>query len=223
MQEKSQQVTQVRNIAKKLASKKPTHDWDHTLRVLNLAHRIASKETRPVEALTLDLAVYLHDVAREKEDESGGKIDHVHEGVKLAREILEREGFSDPTIQRICDCIQTHRFRKKKGENQPQTVEAEILFDADKLDSIGAIGVARAFMYAGENGFGLYREPPPEYKPKNRNVDPSVHTPNIEFEVKLRKIKNVLFTEEGRRIADSRHAIMKEFFQRLRLEIEGKL
>jgi uncharacterized protein len=219
----SEQALRIMQIAKELASPRPTHDWDHILRVLKLAHRIADKETRPVNRLVLDLAVFLHDVARQQEDDSNGEIDHVHEGIKLARKILQDEGYSELVIDEVCNCIQTHRFRKEKGDPQPRTVEAEILFDADKLDSIGAIGVARAFTYAGENRYSLYRDMPPDYGGKRQEINPLVHTPNIEFEVKLRRIKALLLTEEGRSIAVSRHAFMEQFFQRLRDEVKGRL
>lgn len=223
MRLKSAQATQIMRKAKELASPRPTHDWDHTLRVLKLAHRIADKETRPVDLLILDLAVYLHDIARQKEDESGGEIDHAHEGVELARRVLQKEGYSEFVIKRVCECIQTHRFRKEKREIQPQTVEAEILYDADKLDCIGAIGVARAFAFAGENGYSLYRDLPPDYDGKTRKKDPLVHTANIEYEVKLRWIQTFLLTEEGRQIAASRHTFMETFFEQLSAEVKGQL
>ena len=208
--------------AKDLSSRKPTHDWQHTLRVKAIARRIASKEQRDLNLEILDLAVYLHDISRQEEDDSSGSVDHAKLGATKAKEILTSLNYPENTIQQVIHCIEAHRFRKNEDDQRPKSVEAEILFDADKIDCIGAVGVARSFLYAGENGYQLFRPLPPTYNGASRNKDPKVHTANIEYEVKLKFIKNILFTDEGKRIAEFRHNFMAEFFTRLEDEVEGR-
>ncbi len=209
-------------MAKEYSSQKPTHDWHHTLRVWATAQRIAAKDQRNYNLEVLELAVYLHDISRQEEDDSNGSVDHAKLGAIRAEEILTSLNYSDTIIQQVIRCIETHRFRKNKDDQQPESVEAEILFDADKLDCIGAVGVARAFLYAGENGYRLFRPLPSNYVGVSRNMDPKVHTANIEYEVKLKHIKNLLFTTEGKTIAEIRHKFMTDFFTRLEDEIECK-
>ncbi len=208
--------------AKQQASKHPTHDWHHTMRVWAIAQKIALKETQSVSFEILELAVYLHDNARQEEDDSNGSVDHARLGSKKAKELLQSLKYPEVTIDRVCHCIESHRFRKSKKDQHPLSIEAEILFDADKLDSIGATGVARAFLYAGENGYQLYRDLPQGYNGVSRDKNPDIHTANIEYEVKLKHIEGLLLTNEGKKIAKDRHLFMKNFFGRLEDEVNGK-
>ncbi len=137
--------------AKEYSSQKPTHDWHHTLRVWAIAQRIGSKEQRNYNLEVLELAVYLHDISRQEEDDSNGSVDHAKLGAIKAEEILTSLNYSDSIRQQVTRCIETHRFRKNKNDQQPESVEAEILFDADKLDALGAVGVARAYIWIGNN------------------------------------------------------------------------
>ena len=194
---------------------KGSHDWEHTQRVYNLCLKIGKKNKADLEVLKL--AAILHDIGREDQDKSKGKICHAERGAFLARPILEKYNLSEDKINTILHCIETHRFRNDKV---PQTKEAKILFDADKLDSIGATGIGRAFLFAGEVGAKLH----------NKNVDlsktkaySSEDTAYREFMVKLSKVKKRMFTKEGKEIARSRHKFMVEFFKRLNREVEGKL
>jgi len=192
-----------------------SHDWDHTERVLQLCLRIGKKEGADLGILKI--AAVLHDIGREEEDNSNGKVCHDERGAELAGKILERQGFSADVIDRITHCIQTHRFRRNR---RPESLEAKILFDADKLDSIGAVGIGRAFLFAGEVGARLHD---PDIivgrtKPYSRE-----DTAYREFLVKLSKIQSRMFTREGRRIAGERHRFMVEFFARLNRETRGNL
>lgn len=190
-----------------------SHGWDHTERVLNLCLRIGKKEGADLKVLAL--AAVLHDIGRGEEDRSNGAVCHSQSGVTLARGILKKHGVPERTAARVLHCIGTHRFRKKAGR---RSLEAKVLFDADKLDSIGATGIGRAFLFAGEIGARLH----------DTNVDPARTKPYTtddtayrEYLVKLKKIKDRIFTAEGRRIAESRHRFMVRFFDRLNKEIEG--
>jgi uncharacterized protein len=194
---------------------KGSHDWSHVERVYNLALRIGKKEKADLEVIKL--AAILHDIGRKIEDETNGKIDHAEIGAKMAKEILEKYNVEKEKIEKVVYCIQTHRFRKNK---RPETKEAKVLFDADKLDSIGAIGIGRAFLFAGEIGAKFYDKDVDVKKIKEYSTDDTVYR---EYMVKLRKIKNKMFTKEGKRIAEERHRFMVEFFKRLDKEVKGKL
>jgi len=196
-------------------SARGSHDWDHTERVLQLCLRIGKKEGADLEILKV--AAVLHDIGREEEDNSDGKVCHGERGAELAGILLERQGLSGEAIGRIVHCIQTHRFRRSRG---PESLEARILFDADKLDSIGAVGIGRAFLFAGEVGARLHD---PNIIVSRTEPYSKEDTAYREFLVKLRKIKGRMFTRTGRRIAGERHKFMVEFFARLNKETRGDL
>jgi uncharacterized protein len=192
-----------------------SHDWDHTERVYKLCLRIGRKEKANLEVLKL--AALLHDIGRKQEDRSNGRICHAEKGAALARAILKRHGVERETVERVSHCIETHRFRQTR---LPQSLEAKILFDADKLDSIGAVGIGRAFLFAGEVGARLHN---PDINLKRTKPYTKEDTAYREFLVKLRQIKGRLFTREGKRIARERHRFMAEFFDRLKKEVDGAL
>jgi uncharacterized protein len=192
-----------------------SHDWDHTQRVLRLCLRIGKKEKGNLEILRL--AALLHDIGRAEEDRSNGKICHSKAGALLARRILKAHGLDEGETEGIAHCIETHRFRKRVV---PISQEAKILFDADKLDSIGAVGIGRAFLFAGEVGARLHNKDIDLRKTKPYTKEDTAYR---EYLVKLRKIKGRLFTNEGKRIARERHRFMVEFFKRLNRETDGTL
>jgi uncharacterized protein len=179
-----------------------THDFDHVLRVYHLAERIGQAES--ADMVVLRTATLLHDIARPDQD-SGRVPDHAVEGAHRAQEILDRQ--PPEFVEAVAHAIETHRFR---ADHPPQALEAQILYDADKLDAIGAVGIARAFAYGAHRGQRLWAEP-----------DANEHTPMKEFAVKLNKVKDSLFTETARAIARERHTFMVEFFQRMAAEVAG--
>ncbi len=194
----------------------PTHDFTHTERVLNLCMRIGRQEGADIEVLYA--AALLHDIARTEADVSGTC--HAELSAEKALPILKEAGFPPGKVDAVIHCIATHRFR---SDNPPQTLEAKILYDADKLDAIGAIGVCRAYAYCGENGQRLYgsfsQNPDNEQIPKI--TDHTQHTPVLEFRIKLSKVKHKLFTETAKQLAESRHRYMLKFFNRLYEEVKG--
>lgn len=192
-----------------------SHDWSHIERVYNLAIKIGKKEKADLEILKL--AAILHDIGRKHQDEVNGKIDHAEIGAELARKILEKFNFKKEKIEKIIHCIETNRFR---GNKKPESKEAKILFDADKLDAIGATGIGRAFLFAGEVGAKLHNKDVDIEKTKAYSKEDTAYR---EFMVKLRKIKERMFTKEGKRIARERHKFMVNFFNRLNKEVDGKL
>lgn len=196
-------------------SARGSHDWDHTERVFQLCLRIGRKERADLEVLKL--AALLHDIGREAEDRTSGRVCHAERSAELARRILDEHGIDKKRTAEVVRCIETHRFR---GEHGPDSLEGKVLFDADKLDSIGAIGIGRAFLFAGEVGARLHNPNivVGETRPYTRE-----DTAYREFLVKLRKIKGRIFTREGRRIARDRHHYMAEYFKRLNRETAGRI
>jgi len=195
------------------AAARGSHAWDHTERVYGLCMHIGRAEGADLEVLAI--AAYLHDVGRPFEDESKGTICHAEKGAEIAKNLLVNYPLSIEKKSNIVHCIETHRFR---GNNPPESLEARTLFDADKLDSIGAIGIGRAFLFAGEVGAKLHN---PEADFRNTRPYTEEDTGYREFKLKLSKIKDRMLTAEGRRIATERHAYMQEFFERLQQEWEG--
>ncbi|MEA3224243.1 MAG: HD domain-containing protein [Thermodesulfobacteriota bacterium] len=190
-----------------------SHNWEHTLRVFTLCMHIGEKEGADLEVLKI--ACLLHDVARSYQDESKGKICHAQKGAEIAGDLLEKYPISDEQKANIIHCIRAHRFR---GNHKPETIEAKVLFDADKLDAIGAVGIARAFLFAGEVGAKLHNSHVniEDTKPYTKE-----DTGYREFKLKLSRIRDRMLTEEGRRMAEERHAFMERFFQRFLEEHEG--
>jgi uncharacterized protein len=121
----------------------------------------------------------------------------------------------------VAHAIAAHRFRTRP---EPATLEAQVLFDADKVDAMGAVGVARAFAYGGAHGQRLWApiESVDVAGWLEEGDDPHNHTPVHEFVVKLSRLKERLFTPTGRSIAEERHAAMVAFFQRFDAEVRGE-
>lgn len=196
-------------------SAKGSHDWEHTERVLTLAGHIAQKEGADPDIVRL--AAVLHDIGRSEEDQANGGLDHAARGAKLARRILEQQGLRAEQVEAVVHCVAAHRFRKGPA---PESLEAKVLFDADKLDSLGAVGIGRAFLFAGEVGAKLHNPGVDVEKTEAYTVEDTAYR---EYMLKLRKIKDRILTAEGRRLAEERHAFMEEFFTRLNQEVDGTL
>jgi len=190
------------------------HDFEHVLRVLALVRRIGPAEGANMRLL--EVATLLHDIARADEIADGA--DHALAGAAQAREIVPQWGYSTAEAAAIARIIAAHRFR---NDAPPQTTEEKVLYDADKLDAIGAIGVGRAFAYAGRTGQRLW-SPVPANARATLQVDPASHSPTIEFAVKLSRLAASLHTASARAIARERHAFMVAFFQRLEAEVRGE-
>ncbi len=194
------------------------HDFDHIARVLAMAERIARVEAADQEIVRA--AALLHDWGR-AEAVSQGR-DHAREAAARARRWLQERGAAAAWIEAVTHAIAAHRFR---AEPAPATLEARVLFDADKLDAIGAVGIARAFAYGGAHGQRLWasRDAVDLAHWEVHGDDPTAHTPIHEFVVKLARIKARLYTAEGQRIAEDRHRYMEEFFRRMDAEVQGAL
>lgn len=203
------------------------HDMDHVIRVYNLCLYLAKNEGTDLDVL--EAAALLHDIARVKEDnDQTGKTDHAILSAKMAEPILKELGFPEEKIKHIQDCIVSHRYRTG---HRPETKEAKILFDADKLDVVGAIGIARSFVWVGRNKAKIYAKANIDDYIKNnlngkidgRIQDKTKHSPQIEFETKLKFLGDKLYTEKAKEICRERLAFFKSFLERLEREIRGEL
>ena len=208
-------LNNIREIAKgHFSSARGSHDWEHTLRVCRLCERIGRAEGVDMEVLLI--AAYLHDIGRASQDASNGAVCHAQKGAKMAESVVGKLPLSEKQKKNIIHCIRSHRFR---GNHRPETKEAKVLFDGDKLDAIGAVGVARAFLFAGEVGARLHN---PNMNIENTSSYSIDDTGYREYKVKLCKIRDRILTQEGRKLADERHAFMEEFFNRFLKEHGGE-
>ncbi len=208
-------ILDIRAFAEECFSNAPgSHNWDHTRRVHQLCRHIGRIEGADLEVL--EISAYLHDVGRPSQDASRGALCHAEKGGEMARDVLENFPLTSEKKADIIHCVESHRFR---GNRKPETIEAKVLFDADKLDAIGAIGIGRAFLFAGEVGAKLHN---PAVKPEETDPYTEEDTAYREFRLKLFKIKDRLMTMEGRRMANERHAFMECFFERFLEEYTGK-
>lgn len=212
-------------VQRLLASSPGCHDWDHTLRVYRNAQsimEIASQSDTPcvpVDALTVQVAALMHDIGRPRELSDCGATNHAVYGAVLAAEWLSAIGLQDTAfIQHVCDCIRSHRYRKRPGNLLPETPEARIVYDADKLDSIGAIGIGRSFHFAGRTGARVHNTAEEALAGASYGHEDSAYR---EYLVKLRHVQDAMLTSAGRALAEQRHAFMVEFFDELNRECFG--
>lgn len=203
------------------------HNIDHVMRVYNLCLHLAENED--VDLDVLQAAALLHDIARVKEDnDPSGNTDHAILSSKMAEPILRKLDFPQEKIKHIKHCIISHRYRTG---SKPKTKESQILFDADKLDVLGAIGIARSFVWVGGNNAKIYSDVDiKEYiddnlggKINGRIQDKTKHSPQIEFETKLKFLINKLHTKKAKEVARERTEFYKNFLNRLEKEIKGEL
>tara|TARA_Y100000034_G_C6709211_1_gene313174 strand:+ start:93 stop:719 length:627 start_codon:yes stop_codon:yes gene_type:complete len=185
------------------------HGFDHIERMFNLAMTLCEDVDKEIVAL----ACLLHDVARLKEDRKECE-DHSEEGALMAEKILE--GYDLDKIKHIQACIRTHRYSRGL---KPESKEAEIVQDADNLEALGAICVARVFLYNGLHKLPLYEpdvEPDEEYHGQNSNAI-------NHFYEKILKLKPESFhTLKAKEIAKERYEFIEKFLEQFKGEWEGK-
>ncbi|MGE5222168.1 MAG: HD domain-containing protein [Omnitrophica WOR_2 bacterium] len=195
----------------------PVHGFDHVLRVYHLAEKIALAEHADLSIVLA--AVLLHD-AKDPDEPAGERLNHQHISAAFARKVLIQDGWPEAQIEAVLHCIRAHRFRDDR--EKPVTLEAKILFDADKLDAIGAIGVARAIGFATLAGQPAYAEPSERFVATGQKEPGEPHSAYHEYIYKLRHLKDRLFTETGRAYAEERHSFQEAYFSRLEAEVRGE-
>jgi uncharacterized protein len=193
------------------------HDFDHVLRVMRMGERIAQAEG--ADRTVVRLAALLHDLPMRAADEGDARRGHHRAAAEQARALLTARGLAAGQVENVAHCVEAHRFRDRA--EQPQTLEAKCLYDADKLDSIGAIGVGRAFAFGGAHGSRLWTEPWPDIA-EDAPPHGADYTPVHEYVYKLRKVLATLHTPTARRIGEERHAFMVAFYAQLDAEMAGE-
>ena len=143
--------TITRIVKKHLLESESSHDFDHTLRVCRNADKLLA-ELPEADSDVVRLATLLHDIAR-PEEKGNNRICHAKLGAEMAEKILKDLKVETSFAQRIVSAVRTHRYR---DDHAPESLEAQIVYDADKLDSLGAVGIGRAFLFAGKFGARLH-------------------------------------------------------------------
>lgn len=204
-------------VKKQLKNAESGHNWFHMERVYNNALLIAKEETCNLEVV--QLAALLHDIADSKFHDGDETV-----GPKVARDFLTSENVSEETINHVVLIIENISFKGGNFEKKFTSKELEIVQDADRLDAIGAVGIARTFNYGGFKNREIYN---PEILP-NLNMTKEEYknstAPTINhFYEKLLLLKDKMNTESGKKIAQQRHAFMETFLEQFYNEWNGKL
>lgn len=203
------------HVQRLLAGEGSGHDWWHIWRVWQTAKQIGAAEK--ADMLVVELAALLHDIGDHK---FHGGDDTM--GAKLSREWLEKLPVPEETIGHVCRVIDEVSFKGAGTSSAVSTLEAQVVQDADRLDAIGAIGIARAFAYGGYKGRELYNPAVApvmhasfeEYK---KNTAPTLN----HFYEKLFLLKGRMHTAAAKRMAEKRHAYMQQFVDQFLDEWEG--
>jgi uncharacterized protein len=205
-------------IKDKFSTESSGHDWWHMYRVWQLSKHIASKEGG-ADMLVVELAALLHDIEDHKMHGGDSEV-----GALAARKWLEQNKLDSKVIAHIEDIVRHISFKSAKIKNPLDTLEGKIVHDADKLDSIGAIGIARVFAFGGAYGRLIYS---PDiklvkdytYKKTNASNSTAVH----HFYEKLLLLKDRMFTDTGRQMAERRHKFMEQYLEEFYDEWDGKV
>ncbi len=200
-----------------LANAEGGHDWFHTLRVYNNALLIAKDEK--VDEFVVALGALLHDIADSKFHDGDETI-----GPKIAREFLFRHNVDSLVIEHVINIIENISFKGGNVAQKFKSAELDVIQDADRLDAIGAIGIARCFNYGGFKNRPLYD---PEIKP-NLNMSKEEYkkssSPTINhFYEKLLLLKDRMNTKTGKRIAENRHEFMESYLLHFYAEWNGEM
>ncbi len=203
-------------VKKQLENVESGHNWFHMERVYNNALLIAKEEVCNLEVV--QLAALLHDIADSKFHDGDETV-----GPKLAWEFLEKQNVSEDIIIHVVNIIENISFKGGNFERKFSSIELDIVQDADRLDAIGAVGIARTFNYGGFKNRPLYN---PEIAP-NLNMNKEEYknsvSPTINhFYEKLLLLKDKMNTKTGKKIAEERHSYMEKFLEQFFAECEGK-
>ncbi|ELY48794.1 HD domain-containing protein [Natronorubrum bangense] len=194
----------------------PAHDWHHVRRVETLAETLLERhpQSASIDDRVVRLAVVLHDIGREREDR--GEIDdHAIWGSKEAGRILEGVGADAETIEHVKHCVRSHRY---SNEIDPETLEAKLLSDADNLDALGAVGIARVFAHGGALGTSLYDPDVPV-----ADDDTSAgQTQYNHLHKKILDLPDRMYTDVGRAVAERRGRFVREYTEQFEGELSGE-
>ena len=203
-------------VRRRTAGESTGHDWWHAVRVRHLALRIAREEQ--ADEFVVQLAALLHDLGDFKfhgGDES--------EAPRQARQWLEEQGIEEGVIAQVCEIVAGVSFKGAGVPTPMRSIEGQAVQDADRLDALGAIGVARAFAFGGNRGRELHNperpaEPHATFEQYKQTQGPTIN----HFYEKLLLLKDRMNTQTGRRLAEARHQFMEDFLDRFFQEWDGK-
>lgn len=200
-------------VKERFESFEGSHDWFHIERVWNTAKYIQSREGGDLEVI--ELAALLHDIADHKYNDGD-----FQKGEQVAYNLLINSGASEELATAVSKVIAIVSFKGANVADEKASLEGQIVRDADRLDAIGAIGIARAFAYGGSRNRPLYN---PEIEPKLHSskedyYSSKSHTINHFYE-KLLLLKDRMETETAKKLAEERHKVMLDFLENFKKEI----
>ena len=213
-----QLIAKTADFMKSKFAKDPTgHDWWHLYRVWQLAKHIASKE-EGADMLVVELSALLHDIEDHKIHGGNSEV-----GAIAARKWLQKNRANATTTAHVENIVRHISFKSANAKNQLDTLEGWIVHDADKLDAMGAIGIARVLAFGGAHGRLIYSPDIPlikDYTFEKTNVSNS--TAIHHFYEKLLLLKDRMYTKTGRQMAIHRHKYMEEYLEEFYAEWDGK-
>ncbi|MEK7526068.1 MAG: HD domain-containing protein [Patescibacteria group bacterium] len=203
-------------VKKTLSGEGSGHDWWHVYRVWSTAKTIGKEEN--ADMFVVELASLLHDIADWKFNDGDEDA-----GARASRVWLESLNVDSQVVDHVCNIVATSSFKGAGVKTEMKTLEGKVMQDADRLDAIGAIGIARTFAYGGHKGREMHN---PDIKPDfhttaeqyKNNVTPTIN----HFYEKLLLLKNLMNTKSAKRMAQGRHKYMEQFLDRFYQEWDGK-
>lgn len=198
-------------VERMLEGRDPGHDFEHVMRVYKNAQKIGREEGADMKVLLA--AVLLHDLVVYPKG-SAKRSKSADDSADIAEKILQKRGWPKAAVDKVVYCVRTHSYSKGI---RPVTLEAKILQDADRLDALGAIGIARTFSVGGSENRKFYNPEDPFWK-SSREPDDMVWTLD-HFQAKLLHLQNTLHTKTARRVARQRTKFMRDFIRQLAGEI----
>ncbi|WP_312075720.1 HD domain-containing protein [Chryseobacterium sp.] len=192
-------------VKQKLEGAEAGHDWFHIERVWKLAKKIAVTENCNMEVV--ELSALLHDIADPKFHNGDETL-----ALKISRDLLESLEVNEETIQQVLFIIKNISFKNRNEVPKDLPVELKIVQDADRIDAIGAIGIARTFNFGGfKNNLMYHPDIEPKLNMSKEEYKKSNGTTINHFYEKLLLLKDLMNTEEGKKIAEERHQFMLSF------------
>jgi len=202
-------------VKQELAGAESGHDWWHIYRVRNLAERIAKEEK--ADTFVVTLGALLHDIADAKFHNGDETV-----GPKKAKTFLHTQNLPTETIDKILNIIRFVSFKNSDEKPDDDSLELQIIQDADRLDALGAIGIARAFSYGGFKNREMYNpDIPPKPEMSKAEYKKSESTTINHFYEKLLLLKEIMHTNTGKRMAAERHRFMEQFLEEFFAEWKG--
>lgn len=215
MQSEKEIITKVRaEIKAQFEGEGTGHDWWHIVRVVNTAKHIALEEG--ANSFIVELSALLHDVGDHKFHKAKDAAE------KLISEMLDNAGVSEELKNQVLEIVSNVSYKGANVETRPTSLEGKVVQDADRLDAIGAIGIARAFAYGGNKERLLYHpeQPPVMHNDFEAYKNDKGHTINHFYE-KLLLLKDRMQTKSGKEMAEERHQYMEGYLKQFYKEWEG--